>query len=79
MTTQSALLPATRQKFTPPEIARAWGIDPIKVLQWIHSGQLRAMDGATPGSMRPRYLVDRDDLAAFEAARTVCPQEDGGQ
>ncbi len=79
MTIRSALLPANRQKFTPPQVARAWGIDPIKVLQWIRSGQLRAIDGATPGSTRPRYLVDRDDLAAFEAARTVRPQVDGGQ
>ena len=79
MTIKSALLPANRQKFTPPEIARAWGIDRQKVWKWILAGELGAMNAATPGSTRPRYLVDRDDLAAFEAARTVRPQEDGGQ
>ena len=75
MTTKSILLPTNRQKFTPPEIARAWGIDPEKVLNWIRSGHLRAIDGATPGSQRPRYLIDRVDLAAFEESRTFCPRE----
>lgn len=61
----------TPQKITPPQLAREWGIDSDKVLAWIRSGELRAVNAATrPGGV-PRYLIDRDDVRAFEAARAV--------
>jgi len=60
-----------RQKLTPPEIAKAWGIDTGKVLTWIREGELRAINAATSRSTRPRFLVDVDDLLAFERSREV--------
>jgi hypothetical protein len=62
-----------RCKLTPPEVAQRFGIDPAKVLAWIRSGELRAMNAATTRSGRPRYLIDEADLAAFEMARSTTP------
>jgi len=56
---------------SPREIARRWGISPDKILAWIHSGELRAIDVATRRGGRPRYLVDVEELAAFEARRAA--------
>ena len=60
-----------RTKLTPPEIARRWGIKSHKVLAWIRSGDLRAINAAATLDGRPRYLIDLEDLAAFERAREV--------
>lgn len=67
-------MPTTKRKLTPPEIARLWGITPDKVLVWIRSGELRAIDASTSQGERPRYLVDIDDLAAFERSRSTAPK-----
>ena len=48
-----------------------------KIAEFIKSGELRAMDVSTRQEKRPRYLIDRTDIAAFEAARAVVP--DGGE
>lgn len=64
-------MPTTKRKLTPPDIARLWGITPDKVLVWIRSGELRAIDASTTQGERPRYLVDIDDLAAFERGRST--------
>jgi hypothetical protein len=64
----------TKTKLTPPEVAEMWGISPDKVLLWIRTGELRAIDASTRGDGRPRYLIDLKDLAAFERDRsTVTP------
>ncbi len=61
-----------RTKITPPEVARLWGIRPSKVLAWIRSGELRAIDASErPGVGRPRYRIDLADLADFERRRAV--------
>jgi len=60
-------------KLTPPEVGRRWGISPEKVVGWIRSGELRAINVATRRGGRPRFLIDIVDLAAFEAARAVSP------
>ncbi|MCB0909936.1 MAG: helix-turn-helix domain-containing protein [Nocardioidaceae bacterium] len=54
---------------TPPEVAKLWGIKPHKVLAWIRSGELRAMNAAEQLGGRPRYLIDLADLQAFVKAR----------
>jgi hypothetical protein len=64
---------AAKRKVTPPELARRWGISADKVVHWIVSGELRAIDASTRRDKRPRYLIDEDDIAAFEAARQVTP------
>jgi hypothetical protein len=41
---------------------------------FIRSGELKAINAATPGcNLRPRYLIDADDMADFERRRTVGP------
>jgi hypothetical protein len=62
-----------RSKSTPPELAKQWGIDVAKVLHWIKSGELRAINLATRRDGRPRYAIDQADIALFEAGRAVQP------
>lgn len=59
---------------TPPEVSRRFGVNPSKVLQWIRSGELRAIDVSThPGTGRPRFRISEVDLAVFEARRAAGP------
>ena len=60
-----------RQKITPPMLARRWGIANEKVLGWIRSGELNAIDAAAVRGGRPRYLIDESDIAEFERKRSV--------
>jgi hypothetical protein len=60
-----------RQKLSPPQLARLWGVDAVKVARWIESGELRAINAATNVGGRPRYLIDRADIAAFELRRAT--------
>ena len=63
-----------RSKLTPPQLGKMWGVSPDKILAFIRSGELRAIDvSSNRGSPRPRYLIDRADIEAFETARTVVP------
>jgi len=63
-----------KQKLTPPEVARRWGVSLAKILSFIRSGELRAISAAAPGhNQRPRYLIDVRDLDDFERRRTVAP------
>jgi hypothetical protein len=61
------------KKITPPALAKEYGIDPSKVLTWNRNGELRAFDSATRVGGGPRFLIDREDVAAFELRRTVVP------
>jgi hypothetical protein len=60
-----------KTKLTPPELARLWGISPDKVLTWIRRKELRAINVATGQNGRPRYLIDIEDVRAFESRRAV--------
>lgn len=60
-------------KITPPTLAKSWGISVDKVLAWIRSGELRAIDVSTRRGGRPRYLIDDGDIEAFEQLRAVQP------
>jgi hypothetical protein len=66
-----------RRKFSVPQVARLWGVSTHKVLHFIRTGELRAINLAASRSNRPRYMIDRDDLERFEVARQVIP--DGGE
>jgi hypothetical protein len=66
-----------RRKYTVPQLARLWGVSTNKVVSFIRRGDLRAVNLASHRSTRPRYYVDIDDVAAFEASRQVVP--DGGE
>ena len=61
----------SRTKLSPPQIARRWGVSPQKILAWIGSGELRAINAATRLGGRPRFLIDVADLAVFEQRRAV--------
>ena len=62
-----------RRKITPPEYARQLGVDRAKIIAWIRSGELRAIDASTRRGTKPRYLIDQADIRAFEEAREVIP------
>ena len=63
-----------RQKITPPELARRWGVTSDKILAFIRSGDLRAINAASPGrTRRPRYLIDLADIEDFERRREAVP------
>ena len=52
-------------------LARRWGISPCKILAWIRSGELPAINAATNRAGRPRYLIDIADLVIFENRRSA--------
>ena len=56
---------------TPPVLAKRLGINTHKVLGWIATGQLRAIN-LGDGS-RPRWRILADDLDAFLARRAATP------
>lgn len=60
------------KKVTPPKLAKLWGISQEKVIGWIRSGELRAIN-ISEGTQRPRYLIDAADIADFEGRRAVVP------
>jgi hypothetical protein len=55
---------------TPPEVGRRWRIKAERVISFIKSGQLRAMDVASPTSTRPRYRIDMAAVLEFESTRS---------
>jgi hypothetical protein len=59
---------------TPPQVARRHGVSPDKVLGWIHSGELRAINVAARRGGRPRWRIDPADLVVFEQARSAVPR-----
>jgi excisionase family DNA binding protein len=62
-----------RRKHTVPTVARELGVANRKVLDWIKSGELRAVNLARSADGRPRYAIDVEDLARFEESRAVVP------
>jgi len=64
----------TRRYVTPRDIAADLGCNLSKVLAWIKSGQLRAINIAVRAdSRKPRWRIAALDLEAFLIARTVQP------
>jgi len=59
--------------YTPPQLAERWGVSPEKVIKWIRSGELRAINLATKADKRPRYRISAEDVALFEARRSCGP------
>jgi hypothetical protein len=65
------MIATLRTKISPPELAARWGLDSHKILSWIRSGELKAIDVSTRQGGRPRFLIDERDIEAFELRRTV--------
>lgn len=62
----------TTAKFsTPPEYGKELGVDPSKVIVWIRSGELRAVNVATSTTGRPRYKIPLDAICEFESRRSA--------
>ena len=58
---------------TPPEVAQLYRVTPEKVLTWIRSGELDAINVASRGARRPRFRIRPEALREFEAhRRRVC-------
>ena len=62
-----------RDFITPPQLADRYGCDVSKVLTWIRSGELRAINVATKPLGRPRWRIMIEDLESFEAGRMASP------
>ena len=66
----------SRTKITPPALAKLWGVSADKIVGFIKSGELKAIDVSTNrGSARPRFLIDQRDVEAFEQGRMVVPPQ----
>lgn len=59
---------------SPSDIAVSRGINVLKVLTWIKTGELKAVNVATCAGRLPRWRISPADLEAFDAARAAVPQ-----
>lgn len=62
-----------RRVITPPQLACQYGVSREKIIAWIESGELRAINLSTRPSDQPRWAIDLDDLAEFERRRQAVP------
>ena len=50
---------------TPPQLAKQLGVDAQKVLGWIRSGELRAVNVAERACLRPRWRISAEAIEEF--------------
>lgn len=62
-----------RRNSTPPEVAHRYGVATAKVINWIRTGELEALNLANRGCHRPRYSITPEALESFERSRQVIP------
>ena len=67
MTTAEQTTPAY---LTVPQLAESLGVDAMKVLGWIHRGELQAIDVSERRGGRPRWRIPVAAWQAFQAARS---------
>ena len=58
---------------TPPQVAKMMGVKPDKILYWIHTGQLPAVNVAKKEGGRPQYAVTPAGLDIFTTRRSTRP------
>ena len=58
---------------TPPQISNDLSVGHDKVLGWIHSGELQAVNLAARRDGRPRWRISDEDLEDFLARRAASP------
>ena len=56
---------------TPPALARRYGVSAEKIIGWIRSGELRAVNVAAKPSGRPRWRISESDIEHFEVRRAA--------
>ncbi len=54
---------------TPPEIAKQMRVTPAKIINFIRSGELAAINVAERAGGRPRWRISQQSLDAFLASR----------
>ena len=59
--------------YTTKEVAESLRVSPDKVLAWIRSGELEAVDVSTRGSRKKRFRVTHDAFQQFLRSRTTRP------
>lgn len=57
--------------YSPPMLAKRYGVSVDKVIRWILAGELVAMNLATTTTGRPRYKITQEAVESFEARRTI--------
>ncbi len=56
--------------YTPPKLAKRWGVKAEKVIAFIRSGELRALDVSMhPGVGKPRFRITPEAVKDFETRR----------
>jgi transposase len=55
---------------SPPQIARRLRVKPSKVIRWIRTGELTAIDVSEKRGGRPRWHVAPEDLQRFLESRS---------
>ena len=56
---------------TPPQVSALLGIGHKKILAWVHSAELRAVDLSATRGKRPRWRVSRQALDDFLSCRSA--------
>lgn len=56
---------------TPPDVARELGVEVHKILAWIHSGKIKAVNLALEIGGRPRWKIHQSEIDQFLEARTT--------
>lgn len=59
--------------WTPRELARRYGVNCHKVLHWIRTGELAALNLATERTGRPRWRIPAQAIIDFENRRRTYP------
>ena len=64
----------TDRALTIGEVCERYGVGQATVRSWLRTGELRGVNcGRRPGSVKPRWRVTTEALAAFELIRTHNP------
>lgn len=64
-----------RTTITPKAYAQQLGVSENKVLAWIRTGQLKALNVASSVRNRPRWKITAEARREFEDSRTAKPSE----
>ena len=66
-------MPVSEAFHTPNDIANRFGVKATKIIAWINSGELLAINAATRMGGKPRWKISPTSLANFEASRASKP------
>ncbi len=59
---------------TPPQLAKLWGVEVVKIHNWIRKGQLDAINVAVNPTGRPRYRIEMAAIDRFKQERSAKPE-----